>query len=255
MIAFIEDAFKRLSTSNPRGIDFGDSICVAAGMLMVSYFFREETQFIGSDVNAMVLAAATWRKENTGTNAAKQTPIESYNRGRYAIDILSVAGAAGAGGGGGAATPPGDTGINPDDVFNYSSPTGRREDFEKLDTSFKNAILAAGKEYVTKTGKKINLSSAFRSQEDQERIYNAWVSAGGHLPDTPTAGGITTPALPVSKGGSLNAHGAGIAIDAGAQAAEMASILDLGSFGLKWGGTFRTPDKVHIQLASFVPKA
>lgn len=252
MIAFIEDAFKRLSTSNPRGIDFGDSICVAAGMLMVSYFFREETQFIGSDVNAMVLAAATWRKENTGTNAAKQTPIESYNRGRYAIDILSVGGT---GSGGGAATPPGDTGINPDDVFNYSSPTGRREDFEKLDTSFKNAILAAGKEYVNKTGKKINLASAYRSQDEQERIYNTWVSAGGHLPDTPTAGGITTPALPVSKGGSLNSHGAGIAIDAGSQAAEMASILDLGSFGLKWGGEFRTPDKVHIQLASFVPKA
>jgi len=252
MVTFIEDAYKRLSSSTPRGIDFGDSICVAAGMIMTSYFFREETQFIGSDVNAMVLAAATWRKENTGTNAAKQTPIDSYNRGRYAIDILSTMSA---GGGGSAATPPGDTGINPDDVFNYTSPTGRREDFEKLTTEFKNAILAAGQEYVAKTGKKIQLASAFREQEDQERIYNTWVAAGGHLPDTPTAGGITTPALPVSKGGKLNSHGAGIAIDAGAQAAEMANLVDLGKYGLKWGGTFQTPDKVHIQLASFVPKA
>ena len=253
MAEFIQDSFKRLTTS--RGIDFKDSICAAAGMIYVSYFFKEETQLFGSDVNAMVLAAKTWRTDNTGTNSAKQTPIDSYNRGRYAIDVLSVAGnAAGGGSGEQSATADSDTGINPDDIFNYFPPTGRRADFDKLSTTFKNAILRAGQEYKQKTGKKINLASAYRSPEEQERIYATWVAAGGG-PGVPTAGGITTPALPLSKGGKINAHGGGVAVDMGAQAAEMASVVDLAKYGLRWGGTFSTPDKVHIQLASFVPGA
>jgi hypothetical protein len=253
MAEFIQDSYKRLI--NSRGIDFKDSICAAAGMIYVAYFFKEETQLFGSDVNAMVLAAKTWREDNTGTNAAKQTPIDSYNRGRYAIDVLSVAGsAAGGGSGDQSATADSDTGINPDDIFNYSSPTGRRADFDKLSTSFKNAILRAGQEYKQKTGKKINLASAYRAPEEQERIYATWVAAGGG-PGVPTAGGVTTPALPLSKGGKVNSHGSGVAVDMGAQAAEMASVVDLAKYGLKWGGTFSTPDKVHIQLASFVPGA
>lgn len=239
MSNFIQDAFKRLT--NSRGIDFKDSICAAAGMLSVSYFFRDETQLFGSDVNAMVLAAKTWRTENTGTNPAGRTPINSYNQGRYAIDILSVAGEAGATG---SATAPSDTGINPDDIFIWG-PNATKGQFEQLTTSFKNAILAAGQEYVKKSGKKIKLASAYRSQADQDRLYNTWLAAGGG-PGVPTAGGITTPAKQVGS------HG-GVAIDAGQQAAEIASIVNLAQYGLRWGGTFSTPDKVHIQLASFVP--
>jgi hypothetical protein len=89
------------------------------------------------------------------------------------------------------------------------------------------------------------LASAYRSQEDQTRLYNSWIAAGGG-PGVPTAGGITTPAKTV---GSHN----GVAIDAGTQAAEIASVVDLAKYGLRWGGTFRTPDKVHIQLASYTP--
>jgi hypothetical protein len=193
----------------------------------------------------MVLAAKTWRTENTGTNAVKQTPIDSYNRGRYAIDVLSVAGnAAGGGSGEQSATAPSDTGIDPNDIFNWTA-SATREQFEKLTTAFKNAILAAGKEYKQKTGKKITLASAYRSQEDQDRLYQRWIAAGGG-PGVPTAGGITTP----SK--SVGSHG-GVAIDAGQQAAEVASVVNLAQYGLRWGGTFNTPDKVHIQSASFVP--
>jgi hypothetical protein len=243
MTEFIQDTFKRLTTS--RGIDFKDSICAAAGMIYVSYFFKEQTQLFGSDVNAMILAAKTWRTDNIGTNSSKQTPIDSYNRGRYAIDVLSVAGnAAGGGSGVGSATAPSDTGINPDDIFIWGE-NATRSQFEQETTAFKNAILAAGQEYVQKSGKKIKLASAYRSQEDQDRLYNTWIKAGGG-PGVPTAGGITTPAKQVGS------HG-GAAIDAGSQAAEIASIVNLAQYGLRWGGTFSTPDKVHIQLASFVP--
>ena len=244
MISFISDSYKRLCTSNPRGIDFGDSICVASGMIFVAYFFKEQTQLFGSDVNAMVLAASQWRQDNTGKNSAGATPIESYNRGRYAIDVLSSAGLTTASTSSSAKVIVSDQGINADDVFIWG-PNATSDQFEKSTADFKNAILAAGLEYVNKTGKKIRLASAYRSQEDQTRLYNSWIAAGGG-PTTPTAGGITTPAKTV---GSHN----GVAIDAGTQAAEIASVVDLAKYGLRWGGTFRTPDKVHIQLASYTP--
>jgi hypothetical protein len=54
-------------------------------------------------------------------------------------------------------------------------------------------------------------------------------------------------------GGKVNAHGSGVAIDCGQQAAEVAKTIDLSKFGLRWGGTFITSDPVHIQLASWIP--
>ena len=102
-------------------------------------------------------------------------------------------------------------------------------------------------------GSKINLASAHRSPEDQERIYKTWKDAGGDLKTKPTAGGMTTPALPPSLGGSPNAHQLGVAIDAGQQAADINSKIKLSDYGLRWGGTFSNPDPVHIQMANFVP--
>ena len=225
----------------------GDSICVAAGMIYVSYFFRDETQVLGSDVGAMVLTAADWRKSNKGQDSSKATPHNNYNLGRYAIDLLSVEAGdgGGGGGGGGEATPPSDTGIDPASIFNFTA-SATQQDFDKLTTTFKNAILAAGKAYKEISGKKITLASAYRSQESQDRLYQRWQDAGGRLPDKPTAAGITTPAK------SVGSH-QGVAIDAGSQAEDIARTIDLARFGLRWGGTFKTPDRVHIQLASYVP--
>ena len=140
-----------------------------------------------------------------------------------------------------------------EDLFEFGGQTGQKSNFDQLNGSFKDRLVNAAKAYIEAGGKKIKLASAFRGQEDQERLYNTWIKAGGNLKTKPTAAGITTPALPVSMGGRLNAHGAGNAIDAGDQATDINNKIKLKDFGLTWGGLFTNPDKVHIQMANFTP--
>jgi len=140
-----------------------------------------------------------------------------------------------------------------EDLFQFGGETGQKSNFDQLDGSFKDRLVNAAKAYIEAGGKKIKLASAFRGQEDQERLYNTWIKAGGNLETKPTAAGITTPALPVSMGGQPNSHGLGNAIDAGDQASDINNKIKLKDFGLRWGGTFNKPDPVHIQLANFTP--
>ena len=247
MVSFVKDAYKALSKSRPTGIKNGDSICTIAGMIYVTYLFRNAVaKNVGSNLDAMISAAASWRKSNSGATQHGKTPIEVYNQARYAIDVLSVTGI------GRSETAPSTTGVVPDDVLAFGTGNASKENFALLATNFKNALLTAAQAYKTATGKKITVVSLYRPDAEQERLYNTWKAAGGG-PGKPTAGGITTPALPVSMGGKVNAHGSGVAIDCGQQAAEVAKTIDLSKFGLRWGGTFITSDPVHIQLASWIP--
>lgn len=247
METILNDHYKYMVKT--RGIQLQDDVCTVAGMLSVAYFMRDSERgfFSGNPADQ----AKFWREQgNNIKNKQDQTPDTAYNQGRYAIDVLSIASTATTAVRTGVR--PATVNIDPDSVFNFSSGTGSREAFDQLAGTFKDAILSAAQAYKDKTGKKLTIFSAYRGPEDQERIYDAWLAAGGG-PNKPTAGGITTPALPASRGGKVNAHGAGAAVDFGQQAAEVAAQIDLASFGLRWGGTFSTPDPVHIQLASYNP--
>jgi lysozyme len=143
-----------------------------------------------------------------------------------------------------------------EDFIKFGTETGQKLNWEMLDDKFKQKLLAVLQAFKTAGGKlPVQLASATRTQTDQERIYNTWLAAGGG-PDKKTAGGITTPAKPVSMGGNYNAHTGGAAVDFGGAAESIAKAVggnsgDLSKFGLKWGGTFSKPDEVHIQDAEF----
>jgi hypothetical protein len=218
------------------GIKSDDDICTAAGMLFVSHQFRSTD------------TAIKWRNEGAVTDSLGRNGSIYYNQGRYAIDVLS-AGGAGQSSADGADGGTNTSGINPDDVFTFSSSgSGTRDNFDQLNGAFKNAILQMAQDFKTKSGSKITLSSAYRSPADQDAIYQKWLAAGGG-PNNPTAGGITTPAKPISQGGKGSPHNAGVAIDS-SQCPLISRTVDLAQYGLRWGGTFTKPDAVHIQLSN-----
>ena len=228
------------------GIMSADDICAAAGMLFVAHQFRS------------VDSALKWRKQGTLTDAYGHNGTDYFNQGRYAIDVLAAGGGAtspsvpsSASGptvpstSGGANT----SGINPDDVLTFSnSGTGTRSNFDQLNGTFKNAILQMARDFKLVKGSKITITSAYRSPADQDAIYQRWLAAGGG-PNMPTAGGITTPAKPISLGGKGSPHNSGVAIDSG-QATLVNATVNLAQYGLRWGGTFSKPDQVHIQMAN-----
>ena len=137
-----------------------------------------------------------------------------------------------------------------EDLFTFEGQTGQRSNFDDLDPAFKTRLVKVAQAYIAEGGTKIKLASAQRGQEDQERIYKTWKDAGGDLKTKPTAGGMTTPALPVSLGGVPTAHNLGYAIDAGQQAVDINNKIKLADYGLRWGGTFKNADPVHIQMGS-----
>jgi len=246
MFSFIQDAYKKLTTSSPRGIDFGDSICVAAGMINVAYFFREQTQVFGSDVNAMVLAAAQWRKQNTGKDNAGVSPVNNYNQGRYAIDILSQAPAATSTAPVGSAGPGTDygteSGIDPTTVMTFTSGSGDFAHYKQMPADVRTAMELMAKDYFDQTGKKITINSSYRSMEEQTAIYNAWVAAGG-TKENPKAGGFYMPSKPAPSSPHLRK----VAFDVA-----KADINTLNQLGLlekyNFGYPFPVNDPVHIQF-------
>jgi len=153
-----------------------------------------------------------------------------------------------------AAKPTADKPKKVEDFVKFGGESGQRANFDQLTPDFQTRLLAAIDEYQKKGGKQLNLTSAYRPPEDQERLYKKWKDAGGNLETKPTVAGITTPALPASMGGRMNAHGSGQAIDAGSQAADINSKVNLADFGLRWGGTFKKPDPPHIQDIAFAAK-
>jgi hypothetical protein len=218
------------------GIKETDDLCTAAGMLFVAHQFRS------------VDKAKEWRDKGELKDELGVAGEVYFNHGRYAIDVLSAGYAS--------STSPSSTaggenvsGINPDDVFTFtSSGSGTRASFDSLNGQFKTQICKMGQLYKEKTGSKIGITSAVRSQAEQTVLYDAWVAAGGRIPDRPVVdtprGRIFTPAK------NVGSHG-GVAIDSG-QMELVVSTLGasvIAELGLKWGGTFSTPDKVHIQLA------
>jgi len=125
-------------------------------------------------------------------------------------------------------------------LLRFTANSGSKANFDQLQPSVRNAFMSMIAEY----GKSVTIESAARSYEDQARLYNAWVAAGGSarnpIVNVPGMGRIRMPAKP---GGS--SHESGRALD-----------LDLGSYsglsGLFGKYGFRTikGDPGHIQMAN-----
>jgi hypothetical protein len=68
--------------------------------------------------------------------------------------------------------------IQPEEVIKFTARSGSKEAFEGLNSSFKDAVLAAAEQYKATTGNMIQLNSAKRDPADQQRLYDAWVAGG-----------------------------------------------------------------------------
>ena len=230
------------------GIKDTDDICIAAGMLFVAHQMRSADK------------AKMWREHGGVKDDTGVLGDVYFNHGRYAIDVLAASAAVGNSGSNGSGTASGlsgenTSGVNPDDVFTFTSGSGSRSSFDQLAGDFKTAVCKLAESYKTKTGSKIQVTSCFRSQADQDRLYQAWTNAGGKIPGMPKVtipgmGGITTPAKLVG------AHGSGLAMDSGQMAVVINTVgaAEIAKLGLKWGGTFSTPDPVHVQSMNTSPQ-
>lgn len=63
-------------------------------------------------------------------------------------------------------------------ILKFGTNTGSRENFEDLEPTFKDAVIAAATEYNAVTGKMIMINSAKRDPEDQQRLWDETVKAG-----------------------------------------------------------------------------
>ena len=63
-------------------------------------------------------------------------------------------------------------------ILKFGSNSGTRENFEALQPTFKDAVIAAATEYNAVTGNMIMINSAKRASEDQQRIWDESVAAG-----------------------------------------------------------------------------
>lgn len=135
----------------------------------------------------------------------------------------------------------------------FTSRSGTEERFRRTDKRLQGALIAAASYYKKNFGKSIIISSTIREKQEQQLLYNAWRDAGGSLVNptvfVPGYGKISTPINPERNW--PNQHNSGIAADINEDAAEILYGLGvLNQLGLKWGGTFSPPDRVHVSLVS-----
>lgn len=233
MLVIVQDIYAALVAQQV--LTASDDICSVAGMIAVAYSFK------GQGIDSAVASAKEWKQFGTLANGLGVAGTVPYNQGRYAIDVLSEQATA-------VANPVspdveiGDSGITPSDVLVFTSGTGDYAHYMRLGAGIRSSMERMAQEYKLLTGEKITINSAYRSLEDQTRVYQAWLAAGGNRATKPFAGGYYMPAQP-----NANApHSRGIAFDI-----PKATIMKLISTGLLAKYNFSYPlgdrDPVHIQ--------
>jgi LAS superfamily LD-carboxypeptidase LdcB len=90
-------------------------------------------------------------------------------------------------------------------IFTFGNDSGSRENFDQLNEGFKAKLIAAATEFNSATGQKIIINSAYRSYEDQKKLWDESIAAGRE--------GKTAQGRPIARPGSNNAHTQGIAVD------------------------------------------
>ena len=63
-------------------------------------------------------------------------------------------------------------------IMKFGSGSGTQDNFEALNSTFKDAVVAAATEYNSVTGNKLTINSAKRDPEDQQRLWDESVAAG-----------------------------------------------------------------------------
>jgi hypothetical protein len=63
-------------------------------------------------------------------------------------------------------------------IMKFGTGSGAQENFEGLNSTFKDAVTAAATEYNAVTGNKLKINSAKRDSEDQQRLWDETVAAG-----------------------------------------------------------------------------
>ena len=134
----------------------------------------------------------------------------------------------------------GPTPTGAESLLRFTGASGSRANFDQLDPAVKNSFLAMVGAY----GKTVTIESAKRSSEDQARLYNAWVAAGGSasnpIVNVPGMGRVRMPARP---GSSPHEQGRALDLDLGSYSG-LASLL--GQYGFKTVNG----DPGHIQMAT-----
>jgi len=125
-----------------------------------------------------------------------------------------------------------------EDVLKFTSPSGELGDFQGLNPGMQRAVYNAAKEYLSSTGNKLQVNSAKRNPDDQQRLYDETVRAG--RPGRGPSGML------VAKPGR-SPHEGGNAIDI-QQYNDRLAVQILGKYGLhqKYG----SKDPVHFELTA-----
>ena len=249
MYALLKQAYEALikKSNNKYGIDPNDDLCTVAGMLAVSLLLGPG-------------GARTWRLTGGG-DARAINAAAYYNRGRYAIDVLANGGNAVTGtsttrvdksGLTPAAQAAAAANINPDDVLTFSefvpgknTGSGSKAKFLAMTGEFKAMVLGAAREFKEKTGQKLHVNSALRTQEDQTKLYQAWRQAGGRYESEGGPPSVNTEYGRLSKPGQrVGNHGGGTAQDSPDN--QVAKMKALGLFE-KYGLQSVSNDPPHLQ--------
>ena len=95
-------------------------------------------------------------------------------------------------------------GKNLNDVLAFTSPSGTQQAFMGLDNRLRERVIHAAVDYNQATGNRLQINSALRSRQDQERLYQESVAAG--RPGKGPTG------MPIARPGN-SPHEKGIAVD------------------------------------------
>ena len=117
--------------------------------------------------------------------------------------------------------------INPEDVIKFTSGTGSRDHFDKLQPAVKQAFLGMARDYNNLTGEKLQVNSAFRSLGEQ-----AAVNPGANPKAAP----------------GMSRHNEGRALDIqSSQADYLISQGLLGKYGFRSGREFNDPPHIFMR--------
>lgn len=92
----------------------------------------------------------------------------------------------------------------PKDIIRFGGRSGSEERFRMLNPQVQEQLITAAQEYYNQTGRKLQVNSAFRTVEDQKRLYDESVAAG--RPGRGPTG------MPIAKPGTSK-HSKGIVVD------------------------------------------
>jgi hypothetical protein len=119
-------------------------------------------------------------------------------------------------------------------ILKFTARSGSQQNFEALNSTFKDSVIAAATEYSKLTGGVLTINSAKRDPEDQQRIWDESVAAGRP--------GIGPKGMPIGKPGR-SLHERGEAIDV-QNYNDPIAVTALNKYGL----TQKVPkDPVHFQ--------